>query len=105
LGEPTSVVSTIAPDNVYGRLTVICAVDPDVAAYKREWLCRCRCKNYKLVRGDRLAYKKTRSCGCRAVDAAKQQLRLWQKRLDIALDRLKEQEAKQEKLEALLATL
>ncbi len=51
----------------FGRLKVLKRVDDHVSSGGNKyaaWLCECECGTVKIVRGDRLRYNKTKSCGC-----------------------------------------
>lgn len=49
--------------NVYGKLTVI-RYDSQDKHYRKKYLCKCECGNEKVILGNALSSKNTRSCGC-----------------------------------------
>ncbi len=50
-------------DNKFGRLLVIGRMPNDKWGSHR-WLCKCDCKNEKIIRGSDLLNGSTKSCGC-----------------------------------------
>lgn len=52
----------IAPEQTFGRLTVVGRVENDKQG-NPQWACKCSCGNTATVRSYQL-YEKTRSCGC-----------------------------------------
>lgn len=56
-------------NKTFGRLTVL----KEILNTKREsrWLCQCECGNFVEIRGSALTGGVTKSCGCLAVESAK----------------------------------
>ena len=53
----------------FGRLTVLREVPS--ARKESRWLCQCECGNYVELRGSALTSDGTKSCGCLAIESAK----------------------------------
>lgn len=56
-------------NKTFGRLTVL----KEVPSTRKEsrWLCQCECGNYVELRGSALTSDGTKSCGCLAIESAK----------------------------------
>lgn len=60
-------MKAVIPNKNFGRLTVVCQVEPHISKSGRKyrrWLCQCECGNETIVFEDNLKYEKTTSCGC-----------------------------------------
>lgn len=57
---------------IFVRLIVLKRVENDKSGNIR-WLCRCDCKNEKIILGSSLVSGRTRSCGCFKKEFAGQQ--------------------------------
>jgi uncharacterized cysteine cluster protein YcgN (CxxCxxCC family) len=88
-------VADVQDDETFGKLYVMrpCgdgkpgwAERPNPPRGQTFWLCQCKCGNYALVRADRLAYRTTKSCGCKAVKAIRSQIKRYEGRLAYAVD-------------------
>ena len=55
---------------IFGRLKGL----KEVPSPRKEsrWLCQCECGNYVEIRGSALTSDRTKSCGCLAIEAAKE---------------------------------
>lgn len=60
----------------YGRLTVIKNCGKNKKG-RYLWLCKCDCGNEKIVVGDNLSSKKSKSCGCLKTEFLKKSGNLW----------------------------
>lgn len=56
-------------NKTFGRLTVLKEVPS--ARKESRWLCQCECGNYVELRGSALTSDGTKSCGCLAIESAK----------------------------------
>lgn len=87
-----SKVSEINVGDTFGRLLIIGEMpnldNKRVPDYLHQWVCKCKCGNICIARGDRIAYRQKRSCGCLAVTAAERQFKLWEARIAFAKERL-----------------
>ena len=56
-------------NKTFGRLTVL----KEIPSPEKEsrWLCQCECGNYVEIRGSALNGNRTKSCGCLAIETAK----------------------------------
>ncbi len=70
----------------FGRLTVI-EERPATTKYKIEWLCKCDCGNYKIVKTTNLRRGATKSCGCLHDETVKNQAQMYPK--DVRIKRLR----------------
>jgi hypothetical protein len=62
-GLPFFICEGVMLNVVFGRLRVVCEVQPDRFG-KRRYLCSCECGNSATCNGSRLRRGLTRSCGC-----------------------------------------
>lgn len=49
---------------IFGRLTVLYRYKDNASGGQAQWVCKCSCGNFKVIRGSSLRTKHTTSCGC-----------------------------------------
>lgn len=83
-GGPTK-IALVGNQTHYGRLMVLEVIPDNGPERKRKWICLCKCGTPIAVSAERLAYGKTKSCGCGAVDYLKREASLIEGRLQSAI--------------------
>ena len=58
-----SMIESIEPGLVVGKLTVLKEIEPGIHG-SRQWYCQCECGNYVVSSDYVLRHKTMKSCGC-----------------------------------------
>ena len=102
IGRPGSRVAAVIEGAKFWWLTVLESLPGSIGDGKRFWICRCKCGNLVEARADRLAYHRTRSCGCWGIKYMNRELVRVKARCDAAVERQVQVTARQAELEAKL---